>query len=24
VAPSLPGRAHRPDYNVPYNADFES
>ena len=24
VAPSLPGRAHRPDYDVPYNADFES
>jgi len=23
VPPSLPGRNHHPDYNVPYNADFE-
>jgi S-formylglutathione hydrolase FrmB len=23
VPPSLPGREHCPDYNVPYNADFE-
>jgi hypothetical protein len=23
VPPSLPGRAPRPEYNVPYNADFE-
>ena len=24
VPPSLPGRDPHPDYNVPYNADFES
>jgi hypothetical protein len=23
VAPSIPGRIHRPEYDVPYNADFE-